>query len=79
MSYETSFSVHVGDDQGDGFTCSSYELDVAMSRYLPASIAGLRELATDRMDGFTDLSGVDSLAALLVILADLDRGVIQLD
>jgi hypothetical protein len=48
-----------------------HALDRAIARYLPASPAGLQNIATERTG--IDYSDVETVAELLVILADHDE------
>ncbi|MDQ6796457.1 MAG: hypothetical protein M3011_00290 [Actinomycetota bacterium] len=52
------------------FTSTTGQFDVLISRYLPASPAGLRAIVAERSE--VDYSDVRDVSALLLILGELD-------
>lgn len=64
-------SLIVNRSNGARFTCTPSELDLMMSRYLPASRAELRRIVEAVMrDDFSDLT---TITELLIVLAEIDR------
>jgi hypothetical protein len=66
---DRTISVHIN---GYGYASApEHVVDAAIDKYLPASPAQLRTLCEQRT--WCDFDGIDSVATLLIVLADCDH------